>query len=162
MQVSVPSRYEGAQSIAGARENEEDRQDVLYFGTIKIHVSGEIHILHMLHTDRKIMIYQSEPDFIAYLTTPSSDSVNSSRGLHMHVAFNTCAGVHSRLMRRDKCIAENIHALVHATVASTAKNTLSTCLKERKEYKCETCQKKIIVLNFCEQLYNYCAENQKN
>jgi len=35
-------------------------------------------------------------------------------------------------MRRDKCIAENIHALTHAMVARTAKNTLITCSPWRK------------------------------
>lgn len=40
MQVSVPSRYQGTQSIAGGREDEEDRQDAFHIETIKIHVSG--------------------------------------------------------------------------------------------------------------------------
>lgn len=66
-------------------------------------------------------------NFLAYLTTPSSESGDSPRGLHTHVAFNTRAGVHSSPIRRDKCIAENMHALIHATVARTAKNTLTTC-----------------------------------
>lgn len=66
------------------------------------------------------------PIFWPYLTAPSSES-SSPRGLHTHEAFNTRAGVHSRSMRRDKCIAENMHALTHAMVVRTAKNTLTTC-----------------------------------
>ena len=66
-------------------------------------------------------------NFLAYLITPSSESSDSPRGLHTHVAFNTRAGVHSSPIRRDKCIAENMHALTHATVARTAKNMLTTC-----------------------------------
>lgn len=65
--------------------------------------------------------------YMTYLTAPSSESGGSPRGLHTHVAFSTRAGVHSSPMRRDKCIAENTHALTHAMVAETAKNTLTTC-----------------------------------
>jgi len=77
-------------------------------------------------------------NFLAYLTAPSSESSDSPRGLHTHVAFNTRAGVHSSPMRRDKCIAENIHALTHAMVARTAKNTLITCSPWRKHDKQQT------------------------
>lgn len=70
----------------------------------------------------------------SYLTARSSESVGSSRGLHTHVAFNTRAGVHFNPIRRDKCIAENMHALTHAMVARTAKNMLNTCLSLTRKH----------------------------
>jgi len=79
-------------------------------------------------------IYQREAAFslVAYLTAPSSESVGASRGLHTHVAFNTRAGVHSNPIRRDKCIAEDTHAVIHAAVVRSARKALTTYFVERK------------------------------
>lgn len=39
VEVGVPSRNNGPYTIASGREDKEDRQYTLYFGTIKVHVS---------------------------------------------------------------------------------------------------------------------------
>lgn len=65
-----------------------------------------------------------------YLTAVSVEFDALSRGLHTQVAFNTRAGLHSRPIKRARCIAENTQAMEHVTVARIAKNTLVTCLKK--------------------------------
>ena len=67
-----------------------------------------------------------------YLTAVSVEFEAFSRGLHTQVAFSTRAGLHSRPIKRARCIAENTHAIEQVTVASVANNTLITCQKKRK------------------------------
>lgn len=68
-----------------------------------------------------------------YLTADSVKFDVFPRGLHTQVAFNTRAGLHSRPIKRARCIAENTHAMEQVTVARVASSTLITCLKKRKD-----------------------------
>lgn len=81
---------------------------------------------------------------MAYLIAPLNESDGSSRGLHTHVAFSTCAGVHSNILRREKCATENINALPHAMVATTVRNTLNTCLTQKQQARDE-----VMTLHVC-------------
>lgn len=79
-----------------------------------------------------------------YLTAVSVEFDAFSRGLHTQVAFNTRAGLHSRPIKRARCIAENTQAMEHVTVARIAKNTLVICLKETKINYIQTYFKHIV------------------
>jgi len=93
-----------------------------------------LHTVHRILSHRDLeercAIHRREAAFslIAYLTAPSSESVVASRGLHTHVAFNTRAGMHSNPIRRDKCIAEDTHAVMHAAIARSARKVLTIYL----------------------------------
>lgn len=82
---------------------------------------------------RMIRILSTSGQFRSmYLTAVSVEFDALSRGLHTQVAFNTRAGLHSRPIKRARCIAENTQAMEHVTVARIAKNTLVTCLKKKQ------------------------------